>query len=450
LAIPDSNTADPTDKADSTSEGKAAPETGRPVRTSVFSALAAPQYRRFWFGSLASVGATQLLIIGQGVLVFDLSGSEFLLGLAGAVTGIATIIVTLFGGVVADRVNKRMLLAATSLLVAGLLFLLATLDVMEVVRVWHVIAIASAIGIVVGFDSPARQSIFPLLIDGRDQMMSAVALNSVVWQGTRIIVPAIGGFALAYFGTHSVFFAGAVGFTMMFFVMLTIRLDQDQRAPGRNVLSELWDGVRYVTSNKLFAVLIPVTYANMFFGVSYMQLIPVFADAYESQSDQALGFLFMLAGVGSLTGTFAIRRVRAYLPVGWLMILGSTLGSASIVALGVWTHFGPDPSGYANPILSPMFFVSTALMFFAGTFNSMFLISSMTVLQLRVPVELRGRVMGIYGMTFSLIPVGGLLSGSVAQLVNASFAVALSAAVMLGIMVIVTTIQPVLRQLRAE
>jgi MFS family permease len=97
-----------------------------------------------------------------------------------------------------------------------------------------------------------------------------------------------------------------------------------------------------------------------------------------------------------------------------------------------------------------MFFVSTALMFFAGTFNSMFLISSMTVLQLRVPVELRGRVMGIYGMTFSLIPVGGLLSGSVAQLVNASFAVALSAAVMLGIMVIVTTIQPVLRQLRAE
>jgi MFS family permease len=450
LTVRDSNAADPSDKAATTREDTVAPATDHPVRTSVFSALAAPEYRRFWFGSLASVGATQLLIIGQGVLVFDLSGSEFLLGLAGAVTGFATIIVTLFGGVVADRINKRLLLAATSLLVAGLLFLLAALDVTEVVRVWHVIAIASAIGIVIGFDSPARQSIFPLLIDGRDQMMSAVALNSIVWQGTRIIVPAIGGFALAYFGTHSVFFAGAVGFTMMFFVMLTIRFDEGQRAPGRNVLAELWDGVRYVTSNRLFAVLIPVTYANMFFGVSYMQLIPVFADAYAGQSDQALGFLFMSGGIGSLGGTLAMGRVRSFLPVGWLMILGSSLSAASIVSFGIWTYFGPDPAGYPNPIISPMFFVSTVLMFFAGTFNSMFLISSMTVLQLRVPVELRGRVMGIYGMTFSLIPIGGLLSGGIAQLVNASFAVAVSAGVMLVIVVLVTTTQPVLRQLRAE
>jgi MFS family permease len=281
-------------------------------------------------------------------------------------------------------------------------------------------------------------------------MMSAVALNSIVWQGTRIIVPAIGGFALAYFGTHSVFFAGAVGFTMMFFVMLTIRFDEGQRAPGRNVLAELWDGVRYVTSNRLFAVLIPVTYANMFFGVSYMQLIPVFADAYAGQSDQALGFLFMSGGIGSLGGTLAMGRVRSFLPVGWLMILGSSLSAASIVSFGIWTYFGPDPAGYPNPIISPMFFVSTVLMFFAGTFNSMFLISSMTVLQLRVPVELRGRVMGIYGMTFSLIPIGGLLSGGIAQLVNASFAVAVSAGVMLVIVVLVTTTQPVLRQLRAE
>jgi MFS family permease len=424
LTVRDSNAADPSDKAATTREDTVAPATDHPVRTSVFSALAAPQY---------SVGATQLLIIGQGVLVFDLSGSEFLLGLAGAVTGFATIIVTLFGGVVADRINKRLLLAATSLLVAGLLFLLAALDVTEVVRVWHVIAIASAIGIVIGFDSPARQSIFPLLIDGRDQMMSAVALNSIVWQGTRIIVPAIGGFALAYFGTHSVFFAGAVGFTMMFFVMLTIRFDEGQRAPGRNVLAELWDGVRYVTSNRLFAV-----------------LIPVFADAYAGQSDQALGFLFMSGGIGSLGGTLAMGRVRSFLPVGWLMILGSSLSAASIVSFGIWTYFGPDPAGYPNPIISPMFFVSTVLMFFAGTFNSMFLISSMTVLQLRVPVELRGRVMGIYGMTFSLIPIGGLLSGGIAQLVNASFAVAVSAGVMLVIVVLVTTTQPVLRQLRAE
>lgn len=450
MAIRDTDAAGLTDKASTTSNTAETTAAENAARPSIFSALAAPQYRRFWFGSLASVGATQLLIIGQGVLVFDISGSEFLLGLAGAVTGIATIVVTLFGGVLADRVNKRLLLMVTSLMVAGLLFLLAILDVTDVVRVWHVVAIASAIGVVVGFDSPARQSIFPLLIERRDQMMSAVALNSVVWQGTRIVVPAIGGFALAYFGTHSVFFAGAVGFALMFFIMMTVRVDEGERGPARNALMELWEGVRFVASNRLFAVLIPVTYANMFFVVSYMQLIPVFADAYAGQSDQALGFLFGLAGVGSITGTFAVGRIRAYLPVGWLMIIGSSVGSMAIIAFGVWTHFGPDPSGYANPIISPMFLLSAALMFIAGTFNSMFLISSMTVLQLRVPSALRGRVMGIYVMTFSFIGVGGLLTGGVAQLVNASFAVAASAAVMLTMMVIVVVMQPVLRGLRAE
>ena len=382
--------------------------------------------------------------------MFDISGSEFLLGLAGAVTGIATIIVTLFGGVLADRVNKRLLLMATSLMVAGLLFLLATLDVTDVVKVWHVVAIASAIGVVVGFGSPARQSIFPLLINRRDQMMSAVALNSVVWQGTRIIVHAIGGFALAYFGTHSVFFAGAVGFALMFFIMMTVHVDEGERGPARNALSELWGGGQFVAAHRLFAVLIPLTYANMFFGVSYMQLIPVFADAYAEQSDQALGFLFGLAGVGSICGTFAVARVRSYLPVGWLMIIGSSVGSMAIIAFGVWTHFEPDPSGYANPIISPMFLLSAALMFIAGTFNSMFMISSMTVLQLRVPSALRGRVMGIYVMTFSFIGVGGLLTGGVAQLINASFAVAASATVMLAIMVFVVLNQPILRRLRAE
>ena len=113
MAIRDSDAADPTDNAAKVTEGSTTAVNDRPGSSSIFSALSAPQYRRFWIGSLASVGATQLLIIGQGVLVFDLSGSEFLLGLAGAVTGIMTIAVTLFGGVVADRVNKRVLLMVT-------------------------------------------------------------------------------------------------------------------------------------------------------------------------------------------------------------------------------------------------------------------------------------------------------------------------------------------------
>lgn len=418
--------------------------------TSIFSALKAPPYRRFWLGSLASVGATQLLIIGQGVLVFDLSESEFLLGLAGAVTGIATIVVTLFGGVVADRVNKRGLLIVTSLIVSALLLFLGSIDATGVVEVWHVVVIASLIGVVSGFDFPARLSLFPLLIGQRSQMMSAVALNSILWQGTRIVMPAIGGFAIAFVGTFSVFYAGAAGFFTMFLVLLTLNPDEGERSPARNVLRQLIGGFQYIGANRLFAVLIPFTYFNHFFGLSYLQLIPVFSDAYGRQDDQALGFLLMSAGIGAVVGTIATGKLRARFPVGYVILAGSGLTSFVVLTFAVWTHFGPDPTGYENPIISPMFFGSALLIMIAAVFNSVFLVTSMTVLQLRVPAQFRGRVMGIHSMTFSFIAVGGLFAGGLAQLVNASFAVGLSALVLFATVLFVTGTQPVIRRLRSE
>lgn len=443
MAIRDTNAAD-------TAAADSAVTDDRPAPPSIFSALAAPPYRRFWLGSLASVGATQLLIIGQGVLVFDLSESEFLLGLAGAVTGIATIIVTLFGGVVADRVNKRGLLIVTSLIVSALLFLLGSIDATDVVEVWHVVVIASLIGVVTGFDYPARLSLFPLLIGHRSQMMSAVALNSILWQGTRIVMPAIGGFAIAFVGTYSIFYAGSAGFFTMFLVLLTLRIDEGERSPARNVLRQLVGGFQYIGANRLFAVLIPFTYFNHFFGLSYLQLIPVFSDDYGRQDDQALGFLLMSAGIGAVLGTIMTGKLRAAFPAGRVILVGSGITALVVLAFAVWTHFGPDPIDRANPIISPMFFGSALLIMIAAVFNSVFLVTSMTVLQLRVPPELRGRVMGIHAMTFSFIAVGGLFAGGLAQLVNASFAVGLSALVLLFTVLFVIVTQPVVRRLRNE
>lgn len=450
MATRDSDPAEQKETAVTTGDGSSSAANDRPSPSSIFSALGAPPYRRFWFGSLASVGATQLLIIGQGVLVFDLSGSEFLLGLAGAVTGIATIVVTLFGGVVADRVNKRHLLILTSLIVAALLFLLGSIDAAGVVKVWHVIVISSLIGIVSGFDFPARLSLFPLLIEQRSQMMSAVALNSILWQATRIIMPAIGGFAIAFMGTFSVFYAGAAGFFTMFLVLLTLNPDEGERSPARNAFRQLAGGFQYIASDRLFAVLIPFTYFNHFFGLSYLQLIPVFSDVYGRQDDQALGFLLMSAGIGAVFGTIMTGKIRAAMPAGRVILAGSGFTSLTVLSFALWTHFGPQPVGYENPIISPMFFVSALLIMIAAVFNSVFLITSMTVLQLRVPTEFRGRVMGIHSMTFSFIAIGGLFAGGIAQLVNASFAVGLSALVLFSSVVFVTGTQRVVTRLRNE
>lgn len=417
-----------------------------------FGALASAPYRRFWLGSLASVGATQLLIMGQGKLVFDLSGSEAQLGMAGAATGFAAVIVTLFGGVLADRTNKRYLLMVTSLLVAGLLFALAALDATGAVRVWHVVVIAVLIGLVAGFDYPARQSIFPALIQP-GQMMSAVALNSVLWQATRIVVPAIGGFAIAWWGTESVFFAGSAGFLTMFFVLVTLRTPATARPPSRNMLQQFVEGIAFIRSHRVFAVLIPLTYANMFFGIAYMQLMPVFADAYKvtpagDLSAQAFGWLLGSGGVGAVTGTFLTGRLRARFPVGPLILVASGVSALFILAFAVWQEAAPDPAAHAAPLLSPAFVGSILLIMLISVFSSVFMIASMTVLQMQVPGELRGRVMGLHSIAWSLIAVGGLFVGLLAEAVNARFAVAVSAAILVSVVLLAATTDRTVRRLR--
>ena len=142
-------------------------------------ALGHSGYRRFWFASLASVGGYQLQVLGQGWLVFKLTGSALNLGLLGAAMATPAILMSLFGGVLADRVDKRSLIVATSLATGSLLLLLAMLDARGIVQVWHVYAVAAAIGLISGIEWPTRQAVFPLLIE-REQMTSAVALNSVL------------------------------------------------------------------------------------------------------------------------------------------------------------------------------------------------------------------------------------------------------------------------------
>ena len=138
-----------------------------------FEALSSAPYRRFWLGSIASVGSTQLYFISKAWLVFELSGSALYLGILGATTAVPNIFATFIGGIVADRINRRSVLILTSGISSVLLLILGILDASELVRVWHVLLISSLLGLVQGFDFPARSSIFPALID-KKQMLSLI------------------------------------------------------------------------------------------------------------------------------------------------------------------------------------------------------------------------------------------------------------------------------------
>ena len=404
-----------------------------------FAALGLAPFRRYWLGSAASVGAFQLLIMGQGWLVYELSGSALHLGLLGAAFSIPTIAASLVGGVVADQVDRRWMLILTSVSIAALLALLAVLDGSGMVAVWHVLVIAAGIALMAGLDFPSRQAFFPTLI-GREHMMSAVALNSMLWQGSRMFLPALGGLAIALTDTWVVFAAGALGFVAMARVMASFAPARATDVPlavghsGRQFV----DGIRFIASSPTFSVLILLTYATTFFGISYVQLMPAFARLLGA-SETGYGILLSSTGIGAVTGTLIVAPLQSSPRLGRLLVAAPMGGATALVAFNLCVALLSDqPAGYVLALGCAML---------AAMCMSMYFVTSMTLMQLSVPDGLRGRVMGIYSICFSLIPLGGLLGGVVASVTSPPFAGALNAGVLLAIAAFVAVTRPSLRRL---
>ncbi len=412
---------------------------GLPAGSSArFGALRVAPFRRYWLGSAASVGAFQLLIMGQGWLVYELSGSPLQLGFLGAASSIPTIAAALVGGVIADRVDRRRMLIATSISIAVLLALLSVLDGSGVVAVWHVLAIAGAIALIVGFDFPSRQAFFPSLIT-REHMMSAVALNAILWQGSRMFLPALGGVIIALTDTWVIFAAGAAGFIAMSRVMAGFAPTSAADMPlavghsGR----QFADGVRFIASRRMFSVLMLLTYATTFFGTSFVQLMPAFARLLGA-SEAGYGLLLSATGIGSVTGTLIVAPLQRSPRLGRLLLVSLMCAATVLIAFNICVALLP------GRMMGYVLALSCAML--ATMCTSMFMVTSMTVMQLAVPDGLRGRVMGLYSICFSLIPLGGLLGGVVAAVTSPPFAAALNAGILLAVVVFVATTEPSLRQ----
>ena len=392
-----------------------------------FDALASAPYRRFWLGSIASVGSTQLYFIAMAWLVFELSNSPLDLGLLGAATAVPNILATLIGGLVADRVNRRTILILTTGISTVLMLLLAALDATGLVRVWHVLLISGLLGLVQGFDFPARSSIFPSLIEPK-QMLSAVALNSILWQGSRMIFPAIGGILIALTDTSLIFVLCGLGFITMLMVLCWLEVVQVIQAKT-DPWHEFKEGLRFVLHNRLFLTLILLTWISMFFGTSYIQIMPIFADILQS-GERGYGLLISATGVGSVAGNLFISRFQQSRRLGLMMLSCAALAPFSLIGFSLVAGTLANVAGAFW--LASLFAVMTA------AFSSVFLVSSMTVLQLKVPDKLRGRVMGIHSITWSMIALGGLIAGALASKFSAPVAVVIGAVIVLSSVIWVT------------
>jgi len=384
-------------------------------------ALQSPRYRRFWLGSIFSTGATQLYFVGMGWLVFKLTGSALYLGLLGVAMAVPTILATLAGGLVADHGNRGRILLITSILAGLALGILTILDLGDWVTVWQVLLLAALLGLISGFDLPARVSFFPALIEPH-QMMSAVALNSILWQGTRMVLPAVGGVLIALADTWIIFALCTIGFAVMAKILLSLQTPDafPKHSDHNRGLTAAW---RFILQEKLFAVLIAMTWISMFFGTAYVQIMPVFAELLGT-GEEGYGLLLSATGVGSVLGTILVGRLQNSPRLGSVMMGGSVFFCLSLILFALVTGLAAD--------WRFAFALACGCAMLSAVGGSFFLISSMTVMQLAVPDALRGRVMGIHSITFSLIALGGLVLGPLAEFLSAPSALLIGVGVVLA------------------
>ena len=382
---------------------------------SVPPAMRYPQYRAYWFGTLASVCGFQMLIFAQGWLTFELTGSPLYLGYVAVASALPSIALNLFGGVFADRLDKRKLIFFTQILTAAIIFTLAFLTLFELVRVEHILALAFAAGAVNAFDQPARQALYPHLIDRR-VIMSAVALNSAIWQGTRIVAPAVAGIIIGLIGTATAMFVAGAGFVVMAIVILTLRVPRIEAGSTGGALGALWEGLKFIGGSSIFSFLIAMTFFNSFFGMAYITMMPAIAVDVLKVGADGQGLLMTVGGVGALGVTMLLSSAGNFHRKGLLIIGGGVAFGLSIVAFALTSRFvGSYP-------------LALALMFVMGTSSSTYMISIMSSLQLLVPDRMRGRVMGFYGMTWSIMPLGGMQAGAIATFVGVPVAIAIGGA----------------------
>ena len=382
-------------------------------------ALKYPDFRNYWLGLLAGVTGYQMLVIfALGWLIFDLTdGDSRYVGYMSASVAAPAVLLNLFGGVFADKFNPKRLLAITQFITALVAAGLALLTLRDWVNEWHVLTAAFLIGAVQAFDTPTRQSIFPRLIE-RKALSNAVALNSVVWTGTRVFAPVLAGIIIGRANISTAIFISAAGFLVLSLVTQTLRLPPMEQAKG-NVFKEMMTGFLFIKRSPIFSFLIGMTFFNSMFGMSYLFLMPVFAKEVLEVGAVKIGWLMGATGLGALFGIFAAVNLMKVNHKGWLIIGGATIFGTTLVLFAIVSSL-------------KLYEVSLVILFLEGFFNSIYLMMVMTTLQALVPDEFRGRVMGFYAITWNLAPLGGLQSNIIAHYINAPVAVAIGGALVIS------------------
>lgn len=381
-----------------------------PVAKRLGAALSYRDFRVLWGGALTSSIGTWMQKVAQAWLVLKLTDSPFYLGLDTFLGEAPILLLTMLGGVVADRYDRRRVLLLSQYVQMSTALALAALVYVDAVRIWHILALSCVTGTAQAFGGPAYQSLMPTLVR-KDVMPNAIALNSIQFHTARIIGPLAAGVALAAWGSAACFSVNALSFLAVIGSLLSLRHVHVPPATERSVLEEWRGGLAYVRRTPEIRAFMFLAFCNSLLGQPVLTLLPVFVQRVFQQDAAGYSWMMAFSGAGSVAGA---------LTVAWL----GRFPSMARTALSLQAVLGVLLVAFAATRLLPLSY----LLLFTGSIALMMvnsLLSSMV--QLTAPDELRGRVISIYMMAFrGGMPLGAILAGSLADRTSAPIALAVT------------------------
>ena len=394
----------------STTAKKRDPKTAPPPKwATTLRALRHRNFQLFFSGQLISLTGTWMQSVAQAWLVYRLTKSALLLGTVGFASQIPVFLFAPLGGITADRVNRQRLVIATqtaSMILAGILAWLTLRGHLNV-HVWPIFLLAGLLGVVNAFDIPGRQA---FLIDmvGKEDLMNAIALNSSMFNGARVVGPAVAGILVARFGEGWCFAANSFSYIAVLIGLLLMKVGSVPRISNRSPMEDIVEGFRWVNRTKIIRSLLFLIGLVSLVGMPYTVLMPVFADKILHGGARGLGILMGATGVGALFGALTLAAKTGIKGLGrWVTITCATLG----ISLFLFSF-------------STSFWLSAALLLPCGYSMMLQMACSNTLIQTIVPDHLRGRVMSLYSMMFmGMAPFGAFFGGALANRVGAPMTV---------------------------
>lgn len=384
-----------------------------------FASLVVPEYRLLWLGMLFSIGAMQIDVIARAWLAYDLSGSGLALGMVTAARGLPQIILAPFSGVAADRFDKRRILVISQLAI----FLLATTNAILVhsgaIQVWHL----ALLGLLQGFASPflmsTRTAAIPDLLPER-HVSNALALDSTGRNLNRIVAPSFAGLLLAFNPTLA-FYSIAIIYGLAVITLYNLPGGLRGESEQDGALREMWKGFAYIYSRPPLFALIALAFVPVLLGMPFQSLLPIFQVEVLGVGERSLGFMYTAIGLGAITGSVIIAYYSETTHKNRIQIGSGVLFGLLLTAFALSSHYP----------------TSMVLLVLVGLASTGYLTLNRVLIAEQTERHIFGRVMSIYGMTWSLMPIALLPFGAMVDVVGVQATVA-GAGLLLAVVVAAT------------